>query len=69
MVAHLAHNQETTFESFDCNHLWFAKEFSKYASIYVGTALTAGFMSLNKPGDRHKALACYNRRATFDPCD
>jgi hypothetical protein len=31
--------------------------------------LTAGFMSLNKLGDKHKALARYNSRATFDPWD
>jgi hypothetical protein len=27
-----------------------------HASTCVGTALTAGFMSLNKPGDRYKVL-------------
>ena len=55
MVGHLAHTQNTWFESNVCTHLWFAKELFNVRQPRVGTALTAGFMSLNKLGDKDKA--------------
>jgi hypothetical protein len=37
-----------------------------HASTCVGTALTAGFMSLNKLGDKHKAVFFTIDIATVD---
>ena len=68
MVARQAHNLKAVGSNpTSRNYLWFAKELSMYANTCVGTALTAGFMSLNKLGDRYKALFVAMGNATFNP--
>ena len=65
MVARRAHNPKVVGSNpTSRNHLWFTKEHFRSTPTSVGTATTAGFMSLNKPGDRDKALVLYN-----GPCD